>query len=198
MSQPPGPLSELEGRNALVLARSSLEHFARIGRRLAPEQPFTGGLALPCGAFVTLHAGAGELRGCIGHMIGNGPVGELILDLAIAAGMRDPRFEPVTPDELDNLHYEVSVLSPMQQTAAADVTPGLHGLYVRRGAKSGVLLPQVASEWGWDRETFLDHACRKAGLPTGAWRNAATEVLTFTAQIFNEGHRRAGAATQNK
>jgi hypothetical protein len=169
-----------------VLARSSLEHFVRSGRRLRAEQPFSGGLALPCGAFVSLHTKEGELRGCIGHMIGDGPLGDLILDLAVSAGTRDPRFPPVTVPEVDNLVYEVSVLSPMVATDPAAVEVGRHGLYVRRGARSGVLLPQVASEWQWDRETFLAQTCRKAGLSPQAWREPGTEVLAFTAQVLRE------------
>jgi hypothetical protein len=179
-------LTDVEAREVLVLARSSLEHFVRSGRRLRAEQPFSGGLALPCGAFVTLHTKEGELRGCIGHMIGDGPLGDLILDLAVSAGTRDPRFPPVTVTEVDSLVYEVSVLSPMVVTDPAAVEVGRHGLYVRRGARSGVLLPQVASEWQWDRETFLAQTCRKAGLSPQAWREPGTEVLAFTAQVLRE------------
>jgi AmmeMemoRadiSam system protein A len=179
-------LTDAEAREVLVLARSSLEHFVRSGRRLRAEHPFSGGLALPCGAFVSLHTKEGELRGCIGHMIGEGPLGDLILELAISAGTRDPRFDPVSEGELELLAYEVSVLSPMTGIDPAAVEIGRHGLYIRRGARSGVLLPQVASEWQWDRETFLAQTCRKAGLPPEAWREPGTEVLAFTAQVLRE------------
>lgn len=185
MTETPGALSAAEGREALALARSSLESWVCEGRKLTPAK-FSGGLAQPCGAFVTLHTRDGSLRGCIGHMIGDGPVGELIAELGIAAGTQDPRFEPVTAAELANLSYEISVLTPMVPTPAAAVTPGVHGLYVRRGRKSGVLLPQVATEWGWDRDEFLSETCQKAGLPGDAWQQAGTEILTFTAQIFSE------------
>ncbi len=191
-------LTESEAREVLVLARSSLDHFVRAGRRLRPEQPFTGGLALPCGAFVSLHTKEGELRGCIGHMVGDGPLGDLILELAISAGTRDPRFPPVTAGELDDLVYEVSVLSPMVATDPAAVEVGRHGLYVRRGARSGVLLPQVAVEWGWDREMFLTQTCRKAGLSERAWREPGTEVLCFTAQVIREEPRPSSEATRSK
>jgi AmmeMemoRadiSam system protein A len=186
MNVPSATLSDAECREVLVLARSSLEHFVRTGRRLRAEKPFGGGLALRCGAFVSLHTKDGELRGCIGHMVGDGPLGELILELGVSAGARDPRFPPVTADELDDLTYEASVLSPMAPIDPADVEVGRHGLYIRRGARSGVLLPQVASEWQWDRETFLEQTCRKAGLPRTAWRESGTEVLAFTAQVLRE------------
>ncbi|MBX3461120.1 MAG: AmmeMemoRadiSam system protein A [Planctomycetes bacterium] len=186
MTQGAAPLTPEECSRALELARASLDHYVRTGMLLKPRQPFTGGLALPCGAFVSLHTQGGELRGCIGHMEGEGPLGELILELAVAAGTRDSRFEPVTESELPDLVYEISVLTPMQPIDPADVTPGVHGLYIRRGRHGGVLLPQVATEWGWDRETFLDQTCRKAGLPPGAWREPGTEVLAFTAQVVSE------------
>lgn len=180
------PLNVAEGREALLLARSSLEHFVLKGEPLKISAPFTRGLALPCGAFVSLHTIDGMLRGCIGHMVGDGPLGELIVELAVAAGTRDPRFRPVTAGELPDLCYEISVLTPMKPIKPEDVKPGVHGLYVRKGANSGVLLPQVATEWGWSREEFLEHTCGKAGLAPDAWKDADTEILAFTAQVFSE------------
>ncbi len=186
MSLPAPTLSDKESREALVLVRASLEHFVRHGRRLAPEKPFIGGLALPCGAFVSLHTKDGALRGCIGRMAGDGPLGDLLLELAVSAAANDPRFQPVQPGELDEIVCEVSVLSPMQPIAPEDVQVGLHGLYVQRSGQSGVLLPQVATEWQWDRETFLQQVCRKAGLPDNAWREPGTRLLAFTAQVLQE------------
>ncbi|MCA8914617.1 MAG: AmmeMemoRadiSam system protein A [Planctomycetes bacterium] len=180
------PLTEAEGREGLKLARRSLETFVRTGRRLQHPEAFTGGLAEPFGAFVTIHESSGALRGCIGHMIGDGPLGDLLIDLGISAGTRDPRFDPVREPELAGLKYEISVLSPMKKTHARDVTPGLHGLLIRSGHFSGVLLPQVAVEWGWGREEFLAETCRKAALPKDAWKETSTDIYTFTAQIFNE------------
>ena len=179
-------LTPEEGREALVLARQSLERWVRTGERLTHTGPWSGGLATPCGAFVTIHTADGALRGCIGHMIGEGPLGDLIIELGVSAGTRDPRFRPVTAGELPGLRYEISVLSPMQRTLAEDVRPGVHGLLIRKGHYSGVLLPQVATEWGWDREQFLGETCRKAGLPKDAWREDETQILTFTAQVFSE------------
>jgi AmmeMemoRadiSam system protein A len=186
MTEVSTPLSEAEGREALQLARRSLESWVRENAKLTLRTPLAGGLALPCGAFVTLHTRDGSLRGCIGHMVGEGPVGELIIDLAVASGTRDPRFAPVGEDDLGDLVYEISVLSPMKRTAAEDVTPGVHGLYIRNGRHAGVLLPQVAAEWGWSREEFLAETCHKAGLPEHAWKDPRTEISTFTAQIFHE------------
>lgn len=178
-------VTDAEGRELLRLARASLETWVRHGQRLeAPPQQ--GALAGEFGAFVTLHARDGALRGCIGHMLPGGPLSHEVMDLAIAAGTHDPRFDPVEEGELDSLAYEVSVLSPMELADAESVQPGVHGLLIRRGARSGVLLPQVATEHGWDRETFLQHTCIKAGLPADAWRDPATEIRVFTAQVISE------------
>ena len=185
MTETNPPLSEEDGRKALKLARRSLEHFVRTGNELTASND-GGGLNSPCGAFVSLHTKDGALRGCIGHMIGDGPLSELLIELGVSAGTQDPRFPPVSKSELDELVYEVSVLSPMVPTSADDVVPGTHGLYIRRGMNSGVLLPQVATEWNWGREEFLDHTCQKAGLPSDAWRDPKTQIMTFTAQIFHE------------
>ena len=136
------------------------------------------------GAFVTLKK-EGRLRGCIGNVVGNAPLIATIERMAGAAAFEDPRFPPLTVDELDNLEIEVSVLGPL--TLCPDpnlIEVGRHGLYIRKSMHSGLLLPQVATEQGWDRETFLDQTCVKAGLPKGAWRKAKTEIWWFEAEIF--------------
>jgi AmmeMemoRadiSam system protein A len=184
MTTPDGPLSPQEGREALALVRRSLEHHVKSGGMLRHPEPFEGGLAMHCGAFVTVRSLSGELRGCIGHMVSEQPLGELLIELAVAAGTRDPRFVPVTASELPELRYEISVLSPLEPMSAEEVIPGRHGLYIRRGNQSGVLLPQVATEQGWDRVTFLNQTCRKAGLPENAWQREGTDILTFIAQVF--------------
>jgi hypothetical protein len=137
------------------------------------------------GAFVTLHR-HGDLRGCIGHLVARGPLADLVRDMAVAASQEDPRFPPVGPDELVDLDVEISVLSVPAPATPDAVVPGRHGVIVKRGARQGVLLPQVAVEYGWDRETFLDHTCRKAGLPPHAWREPGTELLVFEAQILRD------------
>lgn len=184
-------LDSREQEQALRLVRETLETWVREFRH-AEHEPWQGALAAESGAFVTLHQSDGALRGCIGQMVGDGPLGDLLQEMAIAAGTSDPRFPPVTPAELITLRYEISVLSPMQRTKAEDVKPGTHGLLIRMGRRSGVLLPQVAIEHDWDRETFLQQTCRKAGLSTEAWKAAATEIYTFTAQVFGEDHHPNG------
>jgi len=136
------------------------------------------------GAFVTLKR-HGQLRGCIGNIVGNGPLVATIERMAGAAAFEDPRFAPVTAAETGELEIEVSVLGPLTPCPdPALVEVGRHGLYIRKAMHSGLLLPQVATEWGWDRETFLDQTCVKAGLPKGTWRQPKVEIWWFEAEIF--------------
>jgi len=135
---------------------------------------------------VTIKKG-GSLRGCIGYVEAIKPLVVTVSEMAAAAALRDPRFPPVGPDELDQLELEISVMSPIfKVTDTSEIQTGLHGLIVRRGAYQGLLLPQVATEYGWDRETFLSHTCRKAGLPPEAWKMEGTEISAFTAEVFGE------------
>lgn len=138
----------------------------------------------PLGAFVTLTKD-GNLRGCIGFPEPVYPLYEAIIHGGISAALRDPRFPPVSPAELSELHIEISVLSPLRQAMPEEVEVGTHGLVVEQGRFRGLLLPQVPVEWGWTREEFLAQTCRKAGLPAGAWRSGAT-LYTFTAEVFGE------------
>jgi len=141
-------------------------------------------LETPCGAFVTLTIDH-ELRGCIGHITASAPLVQTVREVAVAAAFEDPRFSPVTQEEWDNIDIEVSVLTPLERVEnVEDITPGVHGLYVRRGFQSGLLLPQVATEYGWDRVTFLEQTCRKAGLRKNDWKEPDTEVYWFKAQVF--------------
>lgn len=137
--------------------------------------------------FVSLHR-HGDLRGCIGHVLGDAPLPDLVGDMAVAAASEDPRFPPVRPDELDGLAVEVSFLSAPEPARAEDVVPGEHGVLIRRGGRMGVFLPQVAPEQGWDRATLLAMLCRKAGLPPEALRDPATRLEVFRAQVVGE-HR---------
>jgi MEMO1 family protein len=141
-------------------------------------------LQTPCGAFVTLKID-NRLRGCIGHIVGRKPLAETVQEMAIAAAMEDPRFSRLTKEEWPKVHIEISVMSPLRQVSnASNVQPGRHGLYLRKGWRSGLLLPQVASEYGWDRITFLEQTCRKAGLSKDAWKETDTEIYIFTAEVF--------------
>jgi AmmeMemoRadiSam system protein A len=142
-------------------------------------------LRRPAAVFVTLHKG-GELRGCIGMVEPVAPRDEAVADMARAAACDDYRFDPVKPQEVDGLRLEVSVLTPAEPVQdLAEIEVGVHGLIVEQGARRGLLLPQVAPEWGWDREEFLRHTCLKAGLPGDAWRKGA-KILCFSAEVFGE------------
>ena len=146
--------------------------------------PPTAHLREARGAFTTLHEN-GQLRGCIGYVMAAAPLDETIRETARAAALEDPRFPPVAEAELDGLQLEISVLSPMFPIAAEDVVVGRHGLMVTYQGRRGLLLPQVAPEWGWDRETFLAQTCRKAGLPPDQWKKGA-KLEAFTAEVFGE------------
>jgi len=177
-------LDEATKAALLKLAREAVENAVR---GVSPPLP-PGGLDLlgeHRGAFVTLKK-RGQLRGCIGYPEPIKPLGDALLDSAASAALRDPRFPPVTPDELPDLELEVSVLTKPEPVAnIEDIQVGKHGLIIRQGFTSGLLLPQVATEWGWDRETFLEHTCQKAGLPKDAWRGDV-EILSFSAEVFGE------------
>ncbi len=151
----------------------------------APSPPDIEKLQGQGGAFVTLKSD-GRLRGCIGHFTGEGTLGETLVSMAGAAAVRDPRFRPVRPAEVDDLSIQVSLLSPMEKTAPEDVVPGVHGIYIRSGPFAGTLLPQVAEEEGWDRETFLSHTCLKAGLSPDCWKRSDATVYTYTAEVFGD------------
>jgi len=136
------------------------------------------------GAFVTIQK-KGQLRGCIGYIEGQGPLYKTIEEMAEAAAFRDPRFVPVTEKELPDLEIEISVLTPLKKiTDVNEIQVGKHGIYIKQGWLSGLLLPQVATEYGWDRQTFLGHTCEKAGLPSNAWKDRNTDIYIFSADIF--------------
>lgn len=136
------------------------------------------------GAFVTLHKD-GRLRGCIGHITAHDPLAATIEMMAKAAAFEDPRFPPLSADELNAIDLEISVLTPLKLIKSIDeIKVGIHGLYMKRGHYSGILLPQVATEYGWDRETFLEHTCLKAGMPKDAWKDKETDIYIYSAEIF--------------
>ena len=179
----PGRLSRAALDALLELARATVDASVRV-RRL-PEIPVLAELAEPRGVFVSLHR-EGALRGCLGHMAADLPVGEAVRRMAVASAHDDPRFSPVAPDELEDLDVEISVLTPSRRVRPDDVVPGRDGLIVCRGVRSGVLLPQVAPEQGWDRVAFLRGVCRKASLPPDAWEDPDTELYAFGAQVWPE------------
>lgn len=173
-----------EERACLRLARRALEHYFETGAAL--RSPVASGkLKERRGAFVTLTV-EGELRGCIGYPLPVKPLDETIVEMALAAATEDPRFEPLAHNELKNIKIEISVLGLPEPVAdPAEVQVGRHGIIVSKGSRRGLLLPQVPVEHRWDRETFLDHGCFKAGLPPDAWRTGA-KIEVFTAQVFSE------------
>lgn len=146
----------------------------------------------PAGAFVTLRipdpaGGEPALRGCIGHVEATRSLDDAVRDSAVSAAFRDPRFAPITLPELEQVRIEVSVLSPLRHVSSPEeVVPGRHGVLLSGFGRSGLLLPQVATEQSWDRETFLTHCCYKAHLSPECWKNAATEIQVFTAIVFDE------------
>ena len=137
------------------------------------------------GAFTTLHLN-GKLRGCIGYVVPTQSLYRSVAETAQAAAFDDPRFLPVTAEEVAGLQIEISVLSPLRAIDPKDVVVGKHGLIISEGSRKGLLLPQVPLEWGWDRETFLAQTCQKAGLAPDAWRQDA-EIQAFTAEVFGDG-----------
>jgi uncharacterized protein len=175
-------LSQAEQDYLRELARLSIA--SRFDANVCLPKPVSEKLEQPFGAFVTLKK-QGHLRGCIGHIVGDQPIRETIVRMARAAAFNDPRFPPVSKEELNDLSVEISILNPLVPCVAEDVVPGRHGLLVRMGPHSGLLLPQVAKEYGWDRETFLSQTCRKAGLPGNAWQQPDTEIYCFEAVVFS-------------
>jgi len=139
-----------------------------------------------CGAFVTIKEN-NELRGCIGYIQAVKPLYETVKDVAKSAAVNDYRFNPVAENELDKLELEISVLTPLKKIKDInEIEVGKHGLVMKQGFNSGLLLPQVATEYNWDKETFLKETCRKAGLPQDAWKDKSTEIYTFSAEVFGE------------
>jgi AmmeMemoRadiSam system protein A len=176
-------LTQAERESLLRLARAAIA--ASLGIPRATDDPSAPRPDRRAGAFVTLHHG-GELRGCIGYIEPEFSLADVVARCAVSAARSDPRFPPLTREEFDEIEIEISVLGAVQPvTDVREIEPGRHGLVVQHRGRRGLLLPQVATEWGWDRETFLSHTCLKAGLPPDAWKSGA-EVLKFEAQVFRE------------
>jgi len=178
-------LNDEAKKELLRIARESIRSYLK-ERKIPHFKPHHEEIKRNCGAFVTLKE-EGELRGCIGYMEPIMPLYQTVARMAVAAATQDPRFPPLTLDELDKIEVEISVLTPMRRISDPNqVIVGKHGIYIRKGNHSGVLLPQVATEMGWNREQFLRGVCRKAWLPEDAWKDKDTELYVFTAQVFSE------------
>lgn len=179
-------LLSVDDKKALLqLARSSIE-CAVLGKPLPKTVSLEQNLHTPCGAFVTVRV-SGELRGCYGYVNAYYPLAQSVQEVAVRAALEDPRFEHVAPEELDAVEVEVSVLEPaVKVERIEEIEIGIHGLILETRLHRGLLLPSVATEYGWDREQFLSHTALKAGLPPDAWKNKNVTILKFTAEKFSE------------
>ncbi len=177
-------LSDEEKQALLWVARAVIAHKAR--REPLPRFPAaTDKLKENRGAFVSIYK-QGMLRGCIGSLEGSTPLMETVEAMAEAAAFRDPRFRPVAAEELPYLDVEISALTPLKEiTDTEQIEVGKHGIMIRKGYHSGLLLPQVATERDWDRITFLQETCRKAGLPRDAWQEKDAKIYIFSADVFS-------------
>jgi AmmeMemoRadiSam system protein B/AmmeMemoRadiSam system protein A len=176
-------LSEQDKKTLRQIAKTVIENKAR-GKAVPEFKIDSPMLQENRGAFVTIQKN-GQLRGCIGYIKGYEPLHKTVEKMAAEAAFRDPRFPPVKEKELPELEIEISVLTPLRRiTDVNEIEVGKHGIYIIKGGWSGLLLPQVATEYGWDRQTFLEHTCQKAGLPPDAWKEKDAEIYIFSADIF--------------
>lgn len=182
-------LSREDRERLLKEARATIESYSSSGKKRAPaeaDEPISESLRNKRGAFVSLHK-HGSLRGCIGTFEGEGSLLETVRRMAVSAGWQDPRFRGLDAGEIKDIDIEISVLTPMRKIEDVnEIEVGRHGIYITSGFNRGVLLPQVATEYGWDRKTFLEHTCMKAGLPPDAWKRKDTTIEIFSAEVFSE------------
>jgi uncharacterized protein (TIGR00296 family) len=189
-------LTQDEGRFLVRLARNTVTYYLENGKKLQPPKDTPKKLFERCGVFVTINTVIGHektLRGCIGYPYPTSTLVEAVIDSAINAATEDPRFEPMLFSELENVVFEVSVLTPPELIMASSpkdylskIKVGLDGLIIERGYHKGLLLPQVPVEWGWCEEEFLCQCCMKAGLPPDSWLIKDAKVYKFSAIIFEE------------
>lgn len=177
-------LTGLEQKELLKIARETIiEYVTR--QKIPPVVATAPGLNLHSGCFVTIKQ-KGELRGCIGNFVSEQPLYQLVQEMAVSAATRDPRFYPMKNDDLADFALDISVLSPLEKiTSVEEIHVGIHGIYIVKGNYHGVLLPQVATEYHWNRDQFLQHTCVKAGLPKDAWQGEC-DIYIFSAQVFGE------------
>ncbi|MGB4598448.1 MAG: AmmeMemoRadiSam system protein A [Trichlorobacter sp.] len=173
-----------EKAELLELARGTIIATVKGQPLPVPAKPAKGMESLS-GCFVTIKQ-QGQLRGCIGSFVSSRPLWQTVQEMAVSAATRDPRFYPMKPSDLADFSLEISVLSPLHRVQSVEeIKVGTHGIYLIKGHAHGVLLPQVATEYGWDRETFLRHTSLKAGLPENAWQKEC-EIYLFSAEVFGE------------
>jgi uncharacterized protein (TIGR00296 family) len=189
-------LSDEEGKFLITLARRTVKQYLETGKAPKPPKETPKKLFEYCGVFVTINSvghGEKELRGCIGYPYPTSPLVEAVIDSAVNAATKDPRFEALSLSELEKVVFEVSVLTPPEpvvvknpQEYMRQIKVGEDGLIVERGPYKGLLLPQVPVEWGWCEEEFLCQCCMKAGLPPDTWLTIDAEIYKFRAIIFDE------------
>jgi AmmeMemoRadiSam system protein A len=178
-------LSKSEKKYLLELARKVIDLKTK-GKDLKREAYFSSTLKEKRGVFVTLNK-SDQLRGCIGYIEGLKPLQIAVEEMSLAAAFEDPRFPPVENEELNEIEIEISILSPLKIIADPNqIEIGKHGLIIEKGMMRGLLLPQVATEYQWDVETFLAQTCQKAGLSKNAWHDESTIIQIFSAEIFSE------------
>src|SRR3990170_1454105 len=192
----PFTLSLEEGKFLVELARNAVKEYLKTGKHIAAPKNTPEKLLEQCGVFVTINKlrnGEKQLRGCIGYPYPTNPLVEAVIDSAINAATQDPRFRRLSPSELDEVVFEVSVLTPPELVEAAKPEEylakfkvGEHGLIVEKGMFKGLLLPQVPIEWNWCEEEFLCQCCMKAGLPPDTWLTKGAKVYKFEAIVFEE------------
>lgn len=188
-------LSPADKHLLLEVARDSIAAHLK-GKAAPPVKSSSPVMQELRGAFVSLHR-QGQLRGCIGYLEAVKPLLQTVREMAAAAAFQDPRFRPLQAEELADLEIEISVLSPMRLIKSTDeIEVGKHGLYIVRGSNRGLLLPQVATQYHWDRTAFLEQTCGKAGLPPDAWQDPNTKIFVFSAEIFASHPRPEPSACQ--
>jgi len=182
-----GVYSKEEKKYLLDLARKSIAYYLENGKRMQPEKPKYDKLLEERAVFVTLNE-HGELRGCIGHMHAQMPLYRAISEMAVSAAFEDPRFPKVKEKDLKDIDIEISVLTPMEQiTDWKQIRMGIDGVWIKKGWRSGVFLPQVATDTGWDRVTFLENLCaHKAGLQRDSYKDPTTEIYIYQVEKFSE------------
>ncbi len=184
-------LSDQDGAILVQTARKIVTEFVRNGRKLELDEKLKSKFSFDAGIFVTLNSGE-ELRGCIGFPMPT-RLSKALVDASIASATQDPRFSPVQPPELDEISFEITILTPPKEIKVDDplqlpskIKVGRDGLIIKHGYRSGLLLPQVPTEYGWNETEFLDHTCQKAGLPLDCWKDKDTSVFSFEGIIFKE------------
>lgn len=188
---PPYEITDQDGQLLVSTARRIVAEFVSSGQRLKLGKDIESKLSFDAGLFVTLNS-QNDLRGCIGFPLPRN-IAQALPEAAIAAATEDPRFSPVEESELGTITFEVTILTPPVEIKIDDpvnlpekIKVGRHGLIIKQGHRSGLLLPQVPVEYKWNEKEFLDHTCQKAGLPTKCWMQKQTQVFCFEGIIFKE------------